>query len=291
MIKSTTVTVPIQFRTVLDKLNLLDRFLFDETMESTEAYQAAVSILLESEIELLKQPETEKELRISPELRSIRLDVISMDTDGKIYYTEMQQQNPYNLPRRSRYYQSQVDISLLEPGSTDFNALNDTCLILIAPFDIFGKGLYRYTFEGVCRECPDLRLNDGATRIFINTHGKNRDAFSQEFLDFMDYLNHTTDTVAEQTASTKIKLIHEQVKKIKLSEKAGVKIMQKWEELAYARQEGWAAGIAEGRKESSQQTLKIARNMFDRGYSVEDAAAISELPLTKVQTLYKEWQK
>ena len=76
--------------TKLEELNLVDRFLFDETMEYTEAYQAAVSILLENEIELLTEPETEKELRISPELRTIRLDVVSMDRNKRLYYTEMQ---------------------------------------------------------------------------------------------------------------------------------------------------------------------------------------------------------
>lgn len=58
--------------TKLEDLNLVDRFLFAETMESKEAYQATISILLENEVELLESPETEKELRVSPELRQIR---------------------------------------------------------------------------------------------------------------------------------------------------------------------------------------------------------------------------
>ncbi|MBO5055142.1 MAG: PD-(D/E)XK nuclease family transposase, partial [Lachnospiraceae bacterium] len=140
--------------TKLKNLNLVDKFLFDETMENREAYEAAVSILLENEVELLDKPQTEKELRISPQLREVRLDVVSMDRSKKIYYTEMQQRNTGNLRKRSRYYQAQLDVSLLEPGTRDFGALNDSCFILIAPFDIFGKGLCRYTFEGTCRECP-----------------------------------------------------------------------------------------------------------------------------------------
>lgn len=158
--------------TKLNDLNLIDRFLFSETMENRDAYQAAVSILLEKEIALLEKPETEKELRVSPDLRQVRLDVISMDNERCLYYTEMQQRNTGNLRKRSRYYQAQLDVSLLEPGSKDFNFLNDSCLILIAPFDLFNRGLYRYTFEGTCRECPDLKLEDGAIRVFINTTGK-----------------------------------------------------------------------------------------------------------------------
>ncbi|MBP3475665.1 MAG: hypothetical protein J6K48_05030 [Lachnospiraceae bacterium] len=203
--------------TKLEELNLVDKFLFDETMEDREAYQALISIVLENEIELLDKPQTEKELRVSPQLREIRLDVVSMD-------------------------QAQLDVSLLEPGSSNFNLLNDSCFILIAPFDIFGRNLYRYTFEGACRECPDLKLGDGAVRIFINTRGTNRGDFSQEFLDFMGYLTETTDAAADSTKSSRIKLIHNKVKKIRISEKIGVRYMQRWEELAYARQDGRTEG-------------------------------------------------
>lgn len=134
----------------------------------------------------------------------------------------------------------------MEPGSKDFNLLNDTCFILIAPFDLFGRGLYRYTFEGICRECPDLKLEDGAIRIFINTKGINRQEFSQEFLDFMEYINTTTDAVADRTESSRIKLIHENVRKVRTSEKMGVKYMQLWEEKAYIREDARAEGLAEG---------------------------------------------
>lgn len=224
--------------TKLEKLNLLDRFLFDEAMEDRETYQAVISILLENEVEILEKPETEKELRVSPELRQVRLDVVAMDAQKKIYYTEMQKQDTRNLVKRSRYYQAIMDTSLLEPGSKDFNLLNDSCFILVAPFDLFGRGLYRYTFEEVCRECPDLRLDDGAVRVFINTKGTNREAFSQEFLDFMEYISNSTDEEAEHTESERIKRIHERICQIRKSEKAGVKYMQRWEELAYAKEEG-----------------------------------------------------
>lgn len=188
-----------QPKTKLDDLNLVNKFLFDE----------------------------------------------SMDVEHTIYYTEMQKNNTYNLSKRSRYYQALMDVSLLEPGSVDFNRLNDTCFIFIAPFDIFGRGLYRYTFEGVCRECPDLKLGDGALRIFINTKGKNREDFSQEFLDFMDYITSSIDEVAERSQSEKIKTIHERVKQIKLSEKMGVKHMQRWEEKIMDREEGRREGTLE----------------------------------------------
>ena len=72
-----------------------------------------------------------------------------------------------------------------------------------------------YTFEGTCRECPELRLGDGAMRVFINTQGTNREEFSQEFLDLMEYITASTDMVAVFSKSKRIKQIHKSVRKIK----------------------------------------------------------------------------
>ena len=232
----------IQKARSLQDLNLVDRFLFDETMEVPGMYQTTVNILLENKVKLLDRAQTEKEFRLSPKLRSVRLDVVSMDIFGKVYYTEMQKKNTGNLLKRSRYYQGQLDVSLLEPGSVNFNLLNDTCLILITPFDLFGKGLYRYTFSGACEECPELRLHDGAVRVFINTKGTNRNEFSPEFLEFMEYLTDTSDQKAEAATSERIKRMHRVVQKIKASENMGVKYMQKWEERVYDRMEGEIKG-------------------------------------------------
>lgn len=113
-------------KTKLEELNLLDKFLFDEAMEDKGTYQTAVNILLENEVELLEKTEIEKEFRVSPELRQVRLDVVGMDREGTIYYTEMQQRNTRNLIKRSRYYQAQLDVSLLEPGNKNFNLLNES---------------------------------------------------------------------------------------------------------------------------------------------------------------------
>ncbi len=250
--------------TKLKELNLLDKFLFDEAMEDQETYQMVVSILMENEVELLGRTETEKELRVSSEIRQVRLDVIGMDREGKLYYTEMQKRNTGNLVRRSRYYQAQLDVSLLEPGSTDFNLLNDGCFIMIAPFDIFGKGLYRYTFEGVCRECPELKLEDGAVRVFINTKGTNREDFSQEFLDFMDYVTGTTDENAGKSGSGRIKTIHKKICRIRKSERAGIKLMQRWEELEYAKQDGREEGIKENAWNAARRMVKDGKLTLEK---------------------------
>ena len=265
----------------LSELNLVDRFLFDETMEDRRCYQNMVSILLEREIELLDRNQTEKELRLSETLRSVRLDVIDADAMGNIYYTEMQKTDTHNLPKRSRYYQAQLDVSLLEPGTINFNMLNDSVFIMVAPFDIFGRGLYRYTFEGVCRECPELSIRDGAVRVFINTNGTNREDFSQEFIDLMKYINCTTPAVAERSNSEKIAEIHRRVEMIRLRERTGVRYMQKWEEIEYARLEGKEEGCRE-------TSLNVIRNLLNKGFDAENICAIVQCAPDMVEMVHNE---
>ena len=58
----------------LQECTLLDRFLFDQTMDCPEAHEAALQIILNNpELSLLTPAQTEKELRTAPWLRSIRL--------------------------------------------------------------------------------------------------------------------------------------------------------------------------------------------------------------------------
>lgn len=64
----------------------------------------------------------------------------------------------------------------------------------------------------------------------------------------MEYLSTSTKDVAEKSGSKKIQLIHRRVEQIRLSEKAGVKYMQRWEEVAEARDEGKAQGTVMGRE-------------------------------------------
>lgn len=105
----------------------------------------------------------------------------------------MQQKRKNDLAKRSRYYQALVDSSLLEPGIPNYNLLNQSYIIMIMPFDLFGYKKYRYTFCAVCEEAPDCKLEDGAVRIFLNTRGENPEEVSPEMVEFLHYLEHTTD--------------------------------------------------------------------------------------------------
>lgn len=146
------------------------------------------------------------------------------------------------MAKRSRFYQSMLDTSLLEPGVPSYNLLNNSCIIMITPFDLFGHKKYVYTFEPRCKEVPELILKDGTMRIFLNTRGENDREVRKELRDFLHYLENTTDDVAGASGSERIKRIHDRVCKVKLNEKVGVRYMQAWEEKYYEREEGREEG-------------------------------------------------
>ena len=279
----------------LKDLNLTDRFLFDEVMEDPQTHQDVLSIIFGQEIPLLSQNETEKELRVSPLLRSIRLDVVTMDENQTIYNTEMQNKRKTDLAKRSRYYQAVVDTNLLEPGVPNYNLLNRSFIILIMTFDLFGCGKYCYTFRPECQEVPGCILQDGATRIFLNTKGTNDSEVSKELVEFLHYLEHTTDEQAESSGSTRVKRIHDRVRKVKISEEVGVKYMQAWEEKYYEREEGREEGKMEGRIEGrieGEKTIlqKLIAKKLAKGMSVEAIAEAIEEPVETVEKLMKEME-
>ena len=276
----------------LKDLNLTDRFLFDEVMEDKQTHRDVLEIIFQREIPLLEENGTEKELRVSPLSRSIRMDVFAVDEEDKVYNTEMQQKKRNDLAKRSRYYQSMIDTSLLEPGIPSYNLLKDSYIIMITPFDLFGYGKYQYTFVPICQEEPGCILEDGAVRIFLNTRGTNPEEVPQELVDLLHYLEHTTDEEAEKTDSQRIRRIHSHVCKVKSSEEIGVKYMQAWEEKYYEREEGREEGIKEGMERGRKLKLQeIVKKKLAKNQSPEEIAEALEEPVEVIWALIEEQEK
>ena len=262
-------------RTLKD-LNLMDKFLFDEAMEDKENMKTLLDIVLGQDTHLKYPPQTEKEFRNSKENRQIRLDVYAIDEDDVVYDTEPQKQNTKNLPKRSRLYQGLIDSNLLPPGSIDFNALNTVIIIMIMPFDLFGYELYQYTFRMKCEEISELELEDGATRIFLNSHGKHPEFVNPELIELLEYMEKSTDTVAKKCESNRIHQMHERITKLKSSKEMEIKYMQKWEEKEIERQEAYAEGEKRGRTEGETRINKLTKYLLEQERTEDLKKAVSD---------------
>jgi len=98
----------------------------------------------------------------------------------------MQMTDTKELPKRSRYYQSMIDLQMIDKGEM-YKKLKPGYIIFICPFDLFGKGRHIYTFENICKEDHSISLEDGIVKIFLNAKG-NKDDVSSGLKAFLDYV-------------------------------------------------------------------------------------------------------
>lgn len=265
----------------LQDLTLLDRFLFAEVMEDPKTFENILSIILGEDISIKGRPQSEHENRTSPLKRQVRLDVWAEDETDAVYNVEAQKENTKNLPHRSRFYQALIDSKLLDPGEVDFSNMKDCYSIIIAPFDLFGRGLYQYTFQMTCAETGQP-LEDGATRIFLNTHGKNSEDISPELKELLYYMEHTTEEISCSTS--RLQQIKNHVNIVKSSEEIGVKYMQEWEEKILEKRKARAEGRAEG---ETFRLIQLIKKKIQKSKSfIQIADELEEEP-DNIQSLYE----
>ncbi len=170
-----------------EDLSISNDFLFGKVMQDAELCKELLQrILPELDIDHVEYPELQKTIKEDFEAKGIRLDAYVNDGKGTVYDIEMQTVTSKYLPRRTRYYQSMIDLQLVDKGQ-DYDTLNDSYIIFICLSDLFGKGRYRYSFENICKEDTEVMLNDGAKKIFLNADGKKGD-ISEELKAFLDYV-------------------------------------------------------------------------------------------------------
>lgn len=265
----------------LQDLTLLDRFLFAEVMEDSKTFENILSIILGEDISIQGRPQSEHESRTSPLKRQVRLDVWAEDEADAVYNVEAQKENTKNLPHRSRFYQALIDSKLLDPGEVDFSNMKDCYSIIIAPFDLFGKELYQYTFQMTCNETGQT-LGDGAIRIFLNTHGKNPKDISPELKELLYYMEHTTEDVTCSTS--RLQEIKDHVNVVKSSEEIGVKYMQEWEEKILEKRKARAEGRTEG---ETFRFIQLIKKKIQKSKSLIQIADELEEEPTDIQSLYE----
>ncbi len=121
-------------------------------------------MILANEIGKIAYLSPQNTVAVGIEAKSIRVDILVKDENGKSYDIEMQVSNEHNLPKRLRYYQAALDISFLDKG-LHYKTLNDSYIIFVCLFDAIGKGKPLYTFENICLEDRQTLLQDGAKKV------------------------------------------------------------------------------------------------------------------------------
>jgi predicted transposase/invertase (TIGR01784 family) len=252
----------------LQKLNLMDDFLFDVTTVDLGACKAIIELSLNIHIKKIQWKEGQKVTHNLPGKRGIRMDFYVEDVEGQIFNVEMQKRNRGNIPKRTRFYQGLLDAPLLKSGEESFDNLRPTYIIVICSFDLFHQSKYRYTFTNMCKEVQGLELGDDCTKIILNTKGKNDDEVEKPLVNFLHYIEHSTDENVTDDSDERLKYLHGIVQKIRANAQMGVTYMTMEERDRQIREDGKLEG-------EIKAYLKV-------GLSVKQITEMMDLPEDKV---------
>ncbi len=254
----------------LKELNLEDDFLFAKVMSDKKICKEFLEKLLEIQIEKIEIPENQKTIDLLLKSKGIRLDIYVKDQNNTVYNVEMQRGKHRNLPKRLRYYQGNIDLDLISKGE-DYRKLAKSYIIFICTFDLFEVGRHKYTFETVCIEDSSIKLKDDTNKIILNTTGVVRD-LSDELIDFLKYVEHSDDKIAEKSTGTLVKNIHKKVAEVKNNPNVEVEFMT----------------LLERDREKLEEGIELAKKVFkllSKGESISNIAKICEISEEKVKEI------
>ena len=235
-----------------DELVYSDDFMFGKVMEDPELCKEVIECLLQHPIGDLTTVQTQREFQFTSDGKPIRLDVYNADSDNVIYNTEMENLNhksveSHELPRRSRFYQSSIDIDFMDKGDS-YRKLPDSNVMFICTFDPFGMGRSVYTFKEFCEEDSDIELKDGTAKIFYNCTYKGDD-IPESIREFYDYV--TTGKTNGQLTQR----INEAVEKVRRNGNWRSQYMKLYVKFQDAREEGREEGRADRDREKITEML------------------------------------
>lgn len=131
-------------------------------MHDPEACSKIVEHLLHVQVDHIDYPELEKTIAPYYTSKGIRMDVYIKDS-SRIIDIEMQASSMDALGKRTRYYQSMIDIDSLMKGD-DYSMLKESYILFICKYNPFKHeegeflGLPCYTFRTVCSENSEVNL-------------------------------------------------------------------------------------------------------------------------------------
>ena len=271
----------------LKELTIKDNFMFGAVMMDEENCKGLLERVLQIPIDHVEISK-EKSIVYHPEYKGVRLDVYAKDENQTRYNVEMQVQKKPALGKRSRYYQSQMDMELLLAGE-DYTELPNTYVIFICDFDPFGEKKYQYTFQIACRESSEVNLEDGRTIIFLSTHGKNESEVPEELVTLLQYMREDVNGSEREYHDSYVERLQKFIREVKSNREMEERFMVFEEMLRDERAEGRAEGIAEGRAEGRTEESKETLLLYLKNLGTVSKALSDRIQSQQELEVLKRW--
>ena len=279
----------MKYTTDWEEIGLSNDFIFGKVMSDPELCKELLERILPGiEIDHIEYPELQKPIKEDIDARSVRLDVYVKDGKNTVYDIEMQKVNTRELPKRSRYYQGMMDLQLIDSGQP-YKKLNQSYVIFICLEDVFGKNRHIYTFENICREDPEIKLRDGAIKIFLNAKSNLNDV-SSELRAFLDYLGGKKSE--DEYVQKLEKAVREAKRNRKWRHEYMTLLMRDQENQEIGEERGRREGRLEGRREGQlegelRKLVSQIRKKQLRGYQQEQIADLLEEDIQTVEKIIR----
>ena len=273
----------------VEELTFTDDFMFGTVMKNKGICKGVLERLLHIKVGKIEYPSLQKTITPFYESKGIRLDVYVFDSD-RVFDIEIQTSLPPSLPKRTRYYQSLMDVDNLLRGQS-YAELKESYVIFICTQDPFGKGLPVYTFRSVCSEDGTLFLDDKSYKVFYNVgaYGKEDEPELSALLEYLCERRATSGFTQQIDALVEKAKRNEKFRSWYMSlniheddlRMAGEKIGFE-RGVATGIRKGRRDGIAAGAYQAKRETAKILSSMQMSLEAIAKATGLSEAEIKKL---------
>ena len=278
-----------------EDLDITDDFIFSRVMRNKKLCRTLLEMILKVKIGKIEFLTSHHAIRVEPNAKGIIMDVYLKD-ENRVINVEMQTSNQGDLARRARYYQAAADIDTTPKGS-EYKDLKENVVIFICTFDPFHRGKAIYSFSNYCINYKEpIPLEDGTTKLFLNTATEQLRDLDQELRLFYDYVRGSP----AQTNFTKE--LDATISRMKQEKEERNMYLTYTSRMMEFRRDGFDEGFTAGREDGLQQGLKqgieqgleqgaykkaleTAKQLLFYGDSPEKVAICTNLPLDVVQGL------
>ena len=243
------------------EFNLLSDVFLSVALDDVPTCQHIIRVLTGKEDLMVKQVRTQYVIaKINS--RTVRLDVLAEDSEGKLYQIEIQRQDTVDHPRRVRYYGALADSEFLAKGR-EYYELPDRMQFYISETDIWKEGETVYPVTKRLGEDGPI-YDDGEYIFYVNAEVDDGSRIAK----MMKYFK-TADPNDDSEGD-----LSKRVHYLKCEE-GGIDIMCEVAERieARGRLQGEKIGRQQGEKIGGERKARItSQNLYQMGMSPEKIA-------------------
>ena len=170
-----------KYMRLLQGFRLLDDDFMSKVFEDKECAQLLLHIILERSDLIVQEAHGQYSIK-NLQGRSVRLDILAVDHEGKHYNIEIQRRDEGADARRARYNSSLLDANLTHPGDR-YEELREIYVIFITERDVLKAGLPIYHIDRMIQE-TGKPFGDGSHIIYVNAQCKNDTPLGKLMHDF-----------------------------------------------------------------------------------------------------------